>query len=153
MVSSTPSGRRRRIRSPLDHIQAAERYAILIKYARMQRDGRTLMLCRPSRAELSDWSQRKESAGSDNKVIFSSRKKAEECIEELSKLSSTRPMIAYPCKRSHNGHHHIATDRETLYGRIKPKTKDPAVAQRRQERVERRRVAKRGQTEEGESAT
>lgn len=138
------TARRQGPRSRLEKILAAERYAVLVKYARLGRDGRPLT-CRPSQVELADWRKRKEPMGSDGKIIFESRSKAEKCIEELSKLTNARPMIAYPCGRSRAGHHHIATDRENLYGAAqpRPRPRDPEAGRRRLERQQRRRAAKR----------
>lgn len=135
--------RRGRKRTPLEHIEILERYTILVRHARLMRNGRTVVLCTPSYEERHRGVHTK-STGSNWKVIFDSRKQAEDCIKELRRLPGVRPMIAYPCPRSRHGHYHIATDKDTLFGTPKPVTSDEA-ARRRQDRAARRRAAKRGE--------
>lgn len=116
---------------------------MLVKYARLKRDGRTLVTCNPSQVELDDPSKRREHQGSDGKVIFDTYEKAEACLRELSQFPNARPMRIYQCGRSRRGHVHIATDRKRLYGEPAAKI---GTGGRRQERNERRRSAKKGES-------
>ena len=82
--------------------QASARRAILCRHARLTKAGRPIF-CAPSRAEL------RQSAGTDGKVIYSTREAAEAAARELESLGA-RPLRSYLCGRSRSGHFHLTTD-------------------------------------------
>lgn len=93
----------------------AARQVILVKYARLGDTGKPLT-CTPSRAELAGDVRRKETPGTDNKIIYDTREAAGACGRELETLG-TRPQRAVPCRRSKHGHFHLTTDYPAMKGR------------------------------------
>ena len=78
--------------------QASARRAILCRHARLTKAGRPIF-CAPSRAELAGRSPLRQSAGTDGKVIYSTREAAEAAARELEFLGA-RPLRSYLCGRS-----------------------------------------------------
>ena len=67
------------------------------------------IFCAPSRAELAGRAPLRQSAGTDGKVIYSTREAAEAAARELESLGA-RPLRSYLCGRSRRGHFHLTTD-------------------------------------------
>jgi hypothetical protein len=88
--------------------QASARRAILCRHARLTKAGRPIF-CAPSRAELAGRAPLRQSAGTDGKVIYSTREAAEAAAREL-ELLGARPLRSYLCGRSRSGHFHLTTD-------------------------------------------
>jgi hypothetical protein len=88
--------------------QASARRAILCRHARLTKAGRPIF-CAPSRAELAGRAPLRQSAGTDGKVIYSTREAAEAAARELESLGA-RPLRSYLCGRSRSGHFHLTTD-------------------------------------------
>jgi hypothetical protein len=88
--------------------QASARRAILCRHARLTKAGRPIF-CAPSRAELAGRAPLRQSAGTDGKVIYSTREAAEAAARELESLGA-RPLRSYLCSRSRSGHFHLTTD-------------------------------------------
>jgi hypothetical protein len=88
--------------------QASARRAILCRHARLTKAGRPIF-CAPSRAELTGRAPLRQSAGTDGKVIYSTREAAEAAARELESLGA-RPLRSYLCGRSRSGHFHLTTD-------------------------------------------
>jgi hypothetical protein len=88
--------------------QASARRAILCRHARLTKAGRPIF-CAPSRAELAGQAPLRQSAGTDGKVIYSTREAAEAAARELESLGA-RPLRSYLCGRSRSGHFHLTTD-------------------------------------------
>ena len=80
--------------------------AILAKYARLDRDGRPVR-CWPTWEEFYGAVERRESQGSDGKIIFDNKTNAVKAANELETLYR-RAYKVYPCKRSDSGHRHLA---------------------------------------------
>jgi hypothetical protein len=88
--------------------QASARRAILCRHARLTKAGRPIF-CAPSRAELAGRAPLRQSAGTDGKVIYSTREAAEAAARELESLGA-RPLRSYLCGRSRSGHFHLTND-------------------------------------------
>ena len=88
--------------------QASARRAVLCRHARLTKAGRPIF-CAPSRAELAGQAPLRQSAGTDGKVIYSTREAAEAAARELESLGA-RPLRSYRCGRSRSGHFHLTTD-------------------------------------------
>jgi hypothetical protein len=88
--------------------QASARRAILCRHARLTKAGRPIF-CAPSRAELAGRAPLRQSAGTDGKVIYSTREAAEAAARELESMGA-RPLRSYLCGRSRSGHFHLTTD-------------------------------------------
>lgn len=65
-----------------------------------------VLFCQPSLAELSGEVPRRETSGTDGKVIFPDLEAAESAVRELEALDG-QPMRAYVCGRSRTGHAHL----------------------------------------------
>lgn len=81
------------------------RRRIIARHARRGRRHEVLF-CIPSKAELSGEAPRRETAGSDGKVIFPDLEAAEAAARELEALGGG-PQRAYVCSRSKTGHAHL----------------------------------------------
>jgi hypothetical protein len=92
----------RAISATPEHEQA--RRAVLVKYARLRKNGRPI-LCSPPRSELLSGH-----VSGAFKVIYDTAKNAEDAARELSALGAP-PMIPYPCPRSRRGHLHLKTNK------------------------------------------
>ena len=88
--------------------RALARREILCRYARLTKAGRPIF-CAPSQAELAGRAPQRQSAGTDGKVIYSTREAAEAAARELESLGA-RPLRSYLCGRSRSGHFHLTTD-------------------------------------------
>ena len=99
-----------------DGARAEVLHQVLHRHARLTRAGR-LIFCRPSRAEVEGRALPRQAAGSDGKVIFSTREAAEAAARELEALGA-RPLRSYICARSHGGHFHLTTDSAPRTGHL-----------------------------------
>jgi hypothetical protein len=78
---------------------------VLKRHARLDRNGKP-QRCTPS--QLERWGgRRKETEGSDLKIIFNNRLEAEAAAREFEALPDGVPQRAYPCRRSKHGHYHL----------------------------------------------
>ncbi|MEV0616149.1 hypothetical protein AB0I81_22740 [Nonomuraea sp. NPDC050404] len=84
-----------------------QRGKVVARYARRDWRGR-IARCLPSKAELSGAKRRRESTGSDRKVIYADLATAETAARELEKLGAP-PLRAYLCNRSKRGHAHLTS--------------------------------------------
>ncbi|MFI6732129.1 hypothetical protein ACIBI9_04280 [Nonomuraea sp. NPDC050451] len=91
--------------APAHDASKSARMRIVTRYARRQRNGRVLF-CSPSKAELGGEMPRRETSGSDGKVVFPDLETAEAAARELEALGGG-PQRAYICRRSRHGHAHL----------------------------------------------
>lgn len=84
------------------------RREVLCRHARLTKAGNPIF-CAPSRAETSGRAPRRQTRGTDGKVIYSTREAAEAAARELESIGS-RPLRSYLCGRSRGGHFHLTTD-------------------------------------------
>jgi hypothetical protein len=89
-------------------VRALDRREILGRHARLTRAGNPI-LCAPSRAERAGLVPRRQTRGTDGKVIYSTRTAAEAAARELESLGA-HPLRSYLCGRSRGGHFHLTTD-------------------------------------------
>jgi hypothetical protein len=108
--------------------QASARRAILCRHARLTKAGRPIF-CAPSRAELAGRAPLRQSAGTDGKVIYSTREAAEAAARELESLGA-RPLRSYLCGRSRSGHFHLTTDTAARPSRHQGRVSIPAQRDR-----------------------
>ena len=92
------------------------RAEVLCRHARLTKAGRPIF-CRPSRAEVEGRVLPRQGAGSDGKVIYSTREAAEAAARELEELGA-RPLRSYDCARSRGGHYHLTTDSTPRTGHL-----------------------------------
>lgn len=85
--------------------ETSARRRIIARYARRKRNG-TVLFCQPSKGELAGDVQRRESSGSDGKVVFPDLETAEAAARELEAFGGG-PQYAYVCRRSRHGHAHL----------------------------------------------
>jgi hypothetical protein len=97
-------------------VRDAARAEVLNRYGRLTRAGRPIF-CRPSRAEIEGRVLPRQNAGSDGKVIYSTREDAEAAARELEALGA-RPLRSYVCARSRGGHFHLTTDSTSRTGNL-----------------------------------
>jgi hypothetical protein len=83
------------------------RRGIIARYARRDWRGR-VAFCTPSKAELDGEAPRRETSGTDGKVIFPDLESAEQAARELEALGNG-PQRAYVCNRSRHGHAHLTS--------------------------------------------
>lgn len=81
------------------------RRRIIGHYARRDWRGR-IAFCTPSKNELNGVVARRETSGSDGKVIFPDLETAEKAAREMADLGAD-PQRAYVCARSRTGHAHL----------------------------------------------
>jgi hypothetical protein len=89
--------------SPLDRVVA---YKITTRHARLWPSGQP-MRCVPSLRELRT-RERKETAGSDGKVIYDDVRAAGAAAAEL-RVAGAQQQYPYRCGRSMRGHYHLTT--------------------------------------------
>jgi hypothetical protein len=97
-------------------VRDAARAEVLNRYGRLTRAGRPIF-CRPSRAEIEGRVLPRQNAGSDGKVIYSTREDAEAAARELEALGA-KPLRSYVCARSRGGHFHLTTDSTSRTGNL-----------------------------------
>lgn len=83
-----------------------QRREIIRRYARLKTNGK-VTYCEPSKAELSGEIPRRETSGSDSKVIYPDLESAEAAAREMTELLGDAPQRAYLCQRSRHGHAHL----------------------------------------------
>lgn len=88
-----------------DDARRSARRHIIDRYARRKRNG-DVLFCIPSKAELAGDMQRRESSGTDGKVVFPDLETAEAAAAEMEALDGS-PQRAYICGRSRHGHAHL----------------------------------------------
>jgi hypothetical protein len=93
----------RAISATPEHEEA--RRAVLVKYARLRKNGKPT-LCSPPKRELLGG----EVPGAF-KVIYDTEENAKDAARELCALGAP-PMFPYPCPRSRRGHVHLKTNKQ-----------------------------------------
>jgi hypothetical protein len=88
--------------------RAGARREVLSRHARLTKAGHPIF-CAPSRDELSGRAPRRQTRGTDGKVIYSTREAAEAAARELESLG-VPALRSYLCGRSRAGHFHLTTD-------------------------------------------
>ena len=99
---------------------------ILCRHARLTKAGNPIF-CAPSRAELAGRAPLRQTAGTDGKVIYSTREAAEAAARELESLGA-RPLRSYLCGRSRSGHFHLTTDTAVRPSTHSGRAVDPGAA-------------------------
>lgn len=102
-------------RPPSRGVVDSDRGRVLVRYARLMRNGRP-EVCLPGRRERAALDPRSAVFGSDGKVIYPDRVAAECAARELEALGA-RAQRPYLCARSRNGHFHLTTDHAVERGR------------------------------------
>jgi hypothetical protein len=78
---------------------------IIRRYARLLPSGKPIR-CTPSLDEIRGITPRKALPGTDRKIIYDDRERAEWAAREMFSICGER-QVPYPCRRSASGHFHL----------------------------------------------